>query len=135
MLVPGLKINIFSSLAAAKKGIKTIIKQKGSSLDLGAISVQLTRLDSMKYLDLAIAKKSRRTESSLCAISGKTFRKESALTALVAKKSVAQQIGNIKVHQKAGGKTVVENKNKNLTYKIQENTNEVSCSEKIKNGR
>ena len=45
LLVPGLQRNLFSSLAAAKKGIKTIIEQKGSSLDLGAFSVQFTRLD------------------------------------------------------------------------------------------
>ena len=48
-------------LAAAKKGVKTIIEQKGSSLDLGVSSVQLTRLDSLEYLDLTIAKESRRT--------------------------------------------------------------------------
>ena len=45
LLVPELQRNLFSSLAAAKKGIKTIIEQKGSSLDLGAFSVQFTRLD------------------------------------------------------------------------------------------
>ena len=61
MLVPGLKINIFTSFAAAKKGVKIVIEQKGSSLNLGAFSVQLTRLDSMEYLDLTIAKESRRT--------------------------------------------------------------------------
>ena len=43
VLVPGLKRNLLSSSAAAKKGVRTIIKQKGSSLDLGAFSVQLTR--------------------------------------------------------------------------------------------
>ena len=47
VLVPGLKRNIFSSSAAVKKGVKAIIEQKGSSLDLGVCSVQLTRLDSM----------------------------------------------------------------------------------------
>ena len=55
-IVPGLKKSIFSSSATAKKGVKTIIEQKGSSLDLGAFSVQLTRLDSMEYLDLTTAK-------------------------------------------------------------------------------
>ena len=79
VLVPGLKRNLLSSSAAGKKGVKTIIEQKGSSLDLGAFRVQLTRLDSMEYLDLTIAKKSRRTESALCAISGKTFRTEAVL--------------------------------------------------------
>ena len=52
VLVPGLKINLFSSTAAAEKGIKTIFEQNGSSIDLRAFSVQLTRLDSMEYLDL-----------------------------------------------------------------------------------
>ena len=84
----------------------------------------------MEYLDLTIAKESRRTESALCAISGKSFRKEAVLTALVPMKSVAQPVGSIKVDQKVGKKTVVENKNKSLAHKIQENTNEVSCCEK-----
>ena len=62
VLVPRLKRNLLSSSAAAKKGVKTIIEQKGSSLDLGAFSVQLTRLDSsMKYLYLTIAEESKRT--------------------------------------------------------------------------
>ena len=37
VLVPGLKKYIFSSSAAAKKGDRTIIEQKGSSLDLGSV--------------------------------------------------------------------------------------------------
>ena len=106
--MPGLKINIFSSSAAGKKGVKTIIEQKGSFLDFGAFSVQLIRLDSMEYLDLTTAKESRRTASALCATSGKTFRKEAVLTALVPKKSVAQPVGtiSIKVDHKVGGKPV-----------------------------
>ena len=101
--VPGLKINLFSSSAAAKKGVKTVIKQKCSSLDLGAFRIQLTRLDSMEYLDLTIAKESRQTESALCIISRKTFRKEADyLTTLVPKTSVAQSVGSIKVDQKVG---------------------------------
>ena len=76
--MPGLKIYLFSSSAAAKKGVRTTIEQKGSSLDLGAFGVQLSRLDSMEYVDLTSVKE--RTESALCAISGKTFRKESVLT-------------------------------------------------------
>ena len=102
MLVPGLKRNIFSNSAATKKGVKTIIEQKGSSLNLGAFSVQLTRLDSMTYPDLTIAKESRRTEPALCAISGNTFHKGAVLTALLPKKPVAQSVGNINVDQKVG---------------------------------
>ena len=73
MLVPGLKWIVFSSLAAAQKGIKTVIVKSGSSFDLGPFSVQPTRFDSMEHLDLTIAKGSRRVESAFCAISGKTF--------------------------------------------------------------
>ena len=40
VFVPGLKTNLVSSSAAAKKGVKTIIVQKkGSSLDVGVFSV------------------------------------------------------------------------------------------------
>ena len=89
VLVPGLKRNTFSSSAAAKKGVKTTLEQKGSYFDLGAFNVQLTRLDSLEYLDLTTAKESRRTESALCAISGKIYLKEAVLTALVPNKSEA----------------------------------------------
>ena len=103
VLVPGLKRNLFSSSAAAKKGVKTIIEQKGSSLDLGAFRVQLPRLDSMEYLDLTIAQESRRTESAICTISGKIFCKEAVLTALVPTMCVAQPIESSNVDQKVGG--------------------------------
>ena len=42
VLVPGLKRQLFSSLAAAQKGVTTIVKNNGSFLDLGPFSVQLT---------------------------------------------------------------------------------------------
>ena len=61
VLVPGLKRNLFSSLAAAKQGVKTIIEKNDSSLDLGAFSVQLIQLDSMDSLNPTITKASRRT--------------------------------------------------------------------------
>ena len=61
----------------------------------------------------------------------KAFRKEAELTVLLSKKSVTEPVGSIKVDQKIGGKPVVEDKNKSLADKIQENTNEVSCREKI----
>ena len=61
-------------LAAAKKGVETIIEQKGSSLDLGVSSVQLTRLDSLEYLDLTIAKEvEEHNISALNAISGENW--------------------------------------------------------------
>ena len=104
VLVPGLKRNIFSSLTAAKKGVERTIKNNGSSLDLGALTVRLTRLDSMEYLDTTAANKSRKTESALCAISGKTFGKESVLTPLVPNKPVSLSVGSTNVDQR-----VVEN--------------------------
>ena len=72
----------------------------------------------MEYLDLTIVKESRKTESALCAISGKIFGKEHVLTALVSKKPVAQPVGSINIDQKVGGKSFVEDKSKSLTYKI-----------------
>ena len=95
--------------------MKTIIENKGSSLDPGAFSVQLTRLDSMEYLDLTIAKESKITESALCAISGGKLGKESVLTALNPKKPVAQLVSNINVDQSVGENPVVEDKAKLLT--------------------
>ena len=86
VLVPGLKRNIFFSSAAPQKGVKTTIENNGSSLDLGAFGVQLTRLDNMEYLNLIYAKESRRTESALFAISGVKFGRYSVLTTLVPKK-------------------------------------------------
>ena len=56
VLVPCLKRNLLSTLAAAQKGVKQIIEKSGSSLDLRAFSVQSTRLDNTEYLDLTIAK-------------------------------------------------------------------------------
>ena len=52
VLVPSLKRNLFSTSAAAQKGVKTIIEKSGLSLNLGSFSVQLTRLDSIKYLEI-----------------------------------------------------------------------------------
>ena len=65
VLMPGLlKRNLFSSLVAAQKGVKTVIENNGSSIDLGPFSVQLIRFDNdMDYLDLTIAKESRKTQS------------------------------------------------------------------------
>ena len=48
VLVPGLKISIFSNLAAARKGAKTVIEKNGPCLDVGPFSFQLTRLDDSK---------------------------------------------------------------------------------------
>ena len=73
----------------------------------------------MDHLDLIIAKQSRRIEYTLCTISGKTFCKESALTALVPKKPVALSGGIIDVDQRVVESSIVKNKNKNniSTYK------------------
>ena len=53
------------------------------------------------------------------------------LAAFVPKKHVAQPPGNINVGQSVGENAVEEDKNKSLTYKIQEILNEVSRREKI----
>ena len=105
-------MNLFSSLAAAPKGVQTIIKKSMSSLDIGPFSVQVTQFDSMDNLDLMIAKEKRKTESALCAISGKTFGKEFILTALVPKKPVAMSVGIINVDQKVVERALVKDKTK-----------------------
>ena len=97
LLVPGLKRNLFSKLAAAQKGIKRIIEKNGLSLNLGPFSVQLTRLYDMDHLDLKIVKYSRKTESALCAVLGESFAKESVLTALVPNSPVALSVGSISI--------------------------------------
>ena len=53
------------------------------------------------------------------------------LTTLVPEKHVAQSLGNINVGQSVRENAVGEDRNKSLTYKIQEILNEVSCREKI----
>ena len=131
MLVPGLKRNIFSTPAAAQKRVKTIIEMRGSSLDLGVFSVQLTRLKNTDPLDLTIAKKRRRTKSALCVISGETFGRESVLTVLVPKKPVALSVGSINVDQSAVKNILVGDKNGILTYKIHNTKEDVSFCEQI----
>ena len=70
----------------------------------------------MDHLDLTIANYSKRIESALCAISRKTFGKESILMGLVPKNPVALSVGNINIDS-------MEDKNNKSTYKIY-NTNE-----------
>ena len=71
---------------------------------------------------------SRRTESSLCAISGKKLGRKSVVTALVPKKPVSQPVGKINADQSVGENPEVEGKNKSLTYKIQESPKDVKLS-------
>ena len=47
------------------------LKKVGFVIDLSLCSIQLTRLDNSDYLDLAISKERKGTESACCAISGK----------------------------------------------------------------
>ena len=89
VLVPGLGRNLFSTAMAAQNGVKTIITKAGSIVDLGLFSIQLSRSDNLDHLDLATSKGSKRTESACCAISGKSFGKETVLTALVPQKYIA----------------------------------------------
>ena len=51
--------------------------------------------------------------------------------ALGSKKPVAPSVGNMYVDLRVVENPLVENKKKRLTYKMRENTNEVSCREKI----
>ena len=60
-----------------------LLRKAGSIVDLGLFSIQLTRSDNLDHLDLAISKESKRTESARCAISGKSFGKETVLTTSV----------------------------------------------------
>ena len=76
VLVPGLKEIYFRVRPQLKKGVKIIIEEKGSYLDFEAFTVQLTRSDSMEYLDLTNAKENI-TKSALCAISGEKLGRES----------------------------------------------------------
>ena len=76
----------------------------------------------MDYLDLTITKESRKTESALCAILGKTFGKESVVTALVPKKPVALTVSSINIDSG-------ENKNNSSTYKIYNDSEDVSFCE------
>ena len=78
----------------------------------------------MGHLDLTIAKESKRTESALCATSGKTFGKETVLTASLPKQTVVLSVGSINIEQRVVEKTSVENKNNNSTYEIHHNTKE-----------
>ena len=87
-------------------------------------AMQKTRLDNMNHLDLTVARESRKTESTFSATSGKTFRKESVLTALVPKKPIALSVGSINIDS-------VEDKNNNSTYKIHDYTNEVNFCEQF----
>ena len=54
----------------------------------------------MEYHDLTITDESKRTESALCAVSGKKFGKESVLTALVPKTPVVLPVGSVNVDQR-----------------------------------
>ena len=53
---------VFFSVFAAQKGVRTIISKSGSHIDLGLLSVQLSKYyDDVYFLGLAIAKESKRT--------------------------------------------------------------------------
>ena len=59
-----------------------MIAKNASYLDLDPCCIQLTRSDNINHLDLVAAKESR-TESTFCAILGKTFGNETVLTTLL----------------------------------------------------
>ena len=134
----GLGRNLFSTAMAAQKGVKTIITKAGSIVDLGLFSIQLTRSDNLDHLDLAISKESKRKESACCAISGKSFGKETVLTASVPQKYVTLLSSavsmNIGLRALQDGSSVVGHDTDSPTYRILHNStskrSEVSCCEK-----
>ena len=119
VVVPGLGRNLFSTAMAAQKGVKTIITKAGSIVDLGLFSIQLTRSDTRDHLDLAISKESKRTESACCAISGKSFCKETALTVSVPQKYISSAVSiNIDQISLQDGSSVVGHDDDSPTYRI-----------------
>ena len=129
VLVPGLGRNLFSTAMAAQKGVKTTITKAGSIVDLGLFSLQLSRSDNLDHLDLAISKESERTEPACCAILGKSFGKETVLTASVPQKYIALSsavtVSSMDIDQRAlkDGSSVVGHDNDTPT-------SEVRCCEK-----
>ena len=124
VLVPGLGRNLFSTAMAAQKGVKTVFTKAGSIVDLGLFSIQLTRSDNLDHLDLVISKESKRTESTCCAISGKTFSKETIRTASIPQKSIAPSSAvNMNIDQRTlqGGSSVVGHDNDSPTYRVLHN--------------
>ncbi|CAM9642712.1 unnamed protein product [Ascophyllum nodosum] len=137
VLVPGLGRNLFSTAMAAQKGVKTTITKAGSIVDLGLFSIQLTQSDNLDHLDLAISKGSKRTESACCAISGKSFGKETVFTASVPQKYIALSSAvSMNIDQKSlqDGSSVVGHGNDSPTYRILQNSSskrsEARCCEK-----
>ena len=124
VLVPCLKRNIFSNLAAAQKGDKTVVEKNGSYLDLG-LFIQLTRSNNMDHLDLMMAKISR-TKSAPSANSGKPFGKESGLANLVPKKPVAMSVGSINIDQRVVENASMKGNSNILTYKIRNSGEEIN---------
>ena len=126
VLVPGLGRNLFSTAMAAQKGVKTIFTKAGSIVDLGLFSIQLMRSDNLDHLDLAISKESKQTESACCAISGKSFGKETVLTASVPQNYIALSSAvSMNIDQKAvqDGSSVAGHDNDSPTYRILHNSN------------
>ena len=122
---------------AAQNGVKTIITKAGSIVDLGLFSIQLSRSDNLDHHDLAISKGSKRTESACCAISGKSFGKETVLTASVPQKYIALSSSAVSMNIERSlqeGSSVVGHDNDSPTYGILHNStsqrSEVRCCEK-----
>ena len=124
VLVPGLGRNLFSTAMAAQKGGKTTITKAVSIVDLGLFSIQLSRSDNLDHLDLAISKESERTEPACCAISGKSFCKETVSTASVPQKYIALAsavtVSSMNIDQRAlkDGSSVVGHDNDSPTPEV-----------------
>ena len=135
VFVPELKINRFSNVAAAQKGLKTIFTKAGWIIDLGSSWIQSTRSDNFDHLDLAIAKVSKRASSAYCAISRKTLCNEIVLTTSVQQKPIALSAVSMNIDQRALTNGSVKNNNDSSAYRIHDPTStnknsEVSWCEK-----
>ena len=101
------------------------LSKAGSIVDLGLFSIQLTRSDNLDHLDLTISKESKRTGSTCCDISVKSFCKETVSTASVPQKYIALfSAVTMNIDQRAlqDGSSVVGHDNDSPTYRILQNS-------------
>ena len=129
VLVPGLGGNYFLQFWQLKKALKIFSLRQGSIVDLGSFSIHLTRSDNLDNVDLAVAKKSKRTESACWAISGKVFGNQTVLTASAPQKPIALSAVSMNIDQRSlqDGSSVVGGCTKGL-----EKTVSTMCRIKIK---
>ena len=79
----------------SSKRCQNVTTKGRSIIHLGSFYSLLWISDNLDHLDLAISKESKRTESTFCAVSGKTF--ETIITASVPKKFIALSAVNMNI--------------------------------------